>query len=62
MRALWFLPLTFVAGIHGFAVFAPYLVVVFTAVHLRSRQRAKARARLLQPALQPPLQLVPVTA
>ena len=49
MRALWFLPLTFVAGVHGFAVFAPYLVVVFTALHLRSRSRAKARARALVP-------------
>jgi hypothetical protein len=53
MRALWFLPLTFVAGVHGFAVFAPYLVVVFAALHLRSRSRARARARAL---------LVPVPA
>jgi hypothetical protein len=42
MRSLWFMPLTFLAGVHGFALFAPYLAVVFTALHLRSRRRARA--------------------
>ena len=41
MRSLWFMPLTFLAGVHGFALFAPYLAVVFTALHLRSRRRAR---------------------
>ena len=41
MRSLWFLPLTFVAGVHGFAIFAPYLALVFAALHLRSRRRAR---------------------
>ena len=41
MRSLWFLPLTFVAGVHGFAIFAPYLALVFAALHLRSRLRAR---------------------
>lgn len=46
MRSLWFLPFTFVAGAHGFALFAPYLVVVFAALHLRSRRRARVESRL----------------
>ena len=41
MRSLWFMPLTFLAGVHGFALFAPYLAVVFAALHLRSRRRAR---------------------
>ena len=30
------------AGVHGFALFAPYLAIVFAALHLRSRRRARA--------------------
>ncbi len=41
MRSLWYLPLTFLAGVHGFAIFAPYLALVFAALHLRSRHRAR---------------------
>jgi hypothetical protein len=44
MRSLWYLPLTFLAGVHGFAIFAPYLALVFAALHLRSRSRARAAA------------------
>ena len=44
MRSLWYLPLTFLAGVHGFAIFAPYLAVVFAALHLRSRHRARLAA------------------
>ena len=50
MRSLWFLPLTFVAGAHGFAIFAPYLVVVFAALHLRSRRRARLALAVAAPA------------
>jgi hypothetical protein len=39
MRMLRFLPLTFVAGVHGFAIFAPYLAVFLTAVHFLKRTR-----------------------
>ena len=42
MRSLWYLPLTFLAGVHGFAIFAPYLALVFAALHLRSLRRARA--------------------
>jgi hypothetical protein len=44
MRSLWYLPLTFLAGVHGFAIFAPYLALVFAALHLRSRHRARVAA------------------
>ena len=44
-RALHFLPITFLAGTHGFAMFAPYVAVVLAALHLRSRHRQrKAKA------------------
>jgi hypothetical protein len=49
MRSLWYLPLTFLAGVHGFAIFAPYLAVVFAALHLRSRHRARLAAAALAP-------------
>jgi hypothetical protein len=40
---MWTLPLTFVAGVHGFALFAPYLLVVATlSVSLTIRRRAPA--------------------
>jgi hypothetical protein len=38
MRAVWFLPLTFLAGVHGFALFAPYLLLCI-AVHHASQPR-----------------------
>ena len=44
-KALSFLPLAFVAGTHGFAIFAPYVAVVLAALHLRSRHRLRARAK-----------------
>ena len=51
MRSLWFLPLTFLAGVHGFAIFAPYLAVIFAALHLRSRRRARLAATVPVPVL-----------
>lgn len=42
-KALQFLPLAFLAGTHGFALFAPYVAVVLTAFHLRSLHRDRAR-------------------
>lgn len=39
MRCLWFMPMTFLAGQHGFALFAPYLAVFLASAHLiRSRR------------------------
>ena len=52
-KALSFLPLAFVAGTHGFAIFAPYVAVVLAALHLRSRHRIKARARARRAAAVP---------
>ena len=48
-KALRFLPLAFLAGTHGFALFAPYVALVLAALHLRSvrRERTRARARAL---------------
>jgi hypothetical protein len=34
MKSLRFVPLAFVAGVHGFPMFVSYLVVVVTAVHV----------------------------
>ena len=39
------MPLAFLAGTHGFAMFAPYAAVVMGALHLRTRHRTRSRAR-----------------
>lgn len=39
MKALRFLPLTFLAGIHGFAIFAPYSLIALIVVGLVRRYR-----------------------
>lgn len=44
-RALHFLPLAFLAGTHGFALFAPYVAVVLAALHFRNVRRDRARER-----------------
>jgi hypothetical protein len=46
-RALRFLPLAFLAGTHGFALFAPYVAVVLAALHLRTRHRQRSRDKAL---------------
>lgn len=33
MRSLRFLPLTFLAGVHGFVYFAPYLALFLAIAH-----------------------------
>lgn len=43
MKALRFLPLAFLAGTHGFAIFAPYLAVVLAALQVRAWQRSRAK-------------------
>jgi hypothetical protein len=40
MRSLRFVPLAYLAGIHGFALFAPYLAFFLAATHLLHRRRA----------------------
>ena len=55
-KALTYLPLAFLAGTHGFALFAPYVAVVLAALHLRSvrRQRRSARQRSALPTVAAP--------
>jgi hypothetical protein len=55
LKALRFLPLAFLAGTHGFALFAPYAGLVLAALHLRSvhRRRARRPARLAVPLPSP---------
>jgi len=43
MKALWFLPLAFIAGEHGFAFFAPYLAVCIAMLSLLKWRRRPAR-------------------
>ncbi len=45
MKALWFLPFTFAAGAEGFALFAPYLILLLSGLHL-ARARREARRTL----------------
>jgi hypothetical protein len=39
MRSLRYLPFAYLAGIHGFALFAPYLALFLAASHLIHRRR-----------------------
>jgi hypothetical protein len=51
VKSIRFLPLTFVAGMHGFALFVPYLVLVVAAtLILRRRPLAAARMSFAEPA------------
>jgi hypothetical protein len=43
MRLIWFLPLTYLAGIDGFGWFIPYLLVVGIVAALVSRLRSVRR-------------------
>lgn len=49
MRTLRWVPLTFLAGLHGFAIFAPYAAIVMTVYHIH-RYRRRTR---VAPALSP---------
>ena len=44
MRTLRLIPLTFICGVHGFAFFAPYLVMFLAAAHLLKRKRTPVLA------------------
>jgi hypothetical protein len=39
MKAVRYLPLAFLAGVDGFALFAPYLAVVFAVVMMTGRRK-----------------------
>jgi hypothetical protein len=38
MKQLRWLPFAFIAGVHGFAFFAPYAAVMLVAAHLLRRR------------------------
>ena len=49
MRIAWFLPLAFMSGEHGFALFAPYLLLIGAVAGLRrfATRRVPAPAPVL---------------
>jgi hypothetical protein len=47
MRALAFFPLAYVAGVHGFALFAPYAATFLVIAHFLRRSRQAREARLV---------------
>ena len=50
MRWFWAFPLTFVAGVHGFAIFAPYLVLIaMLAASRRSRRISRRQISSVAP-------------
>ena len=42
MKTLRYVPLTFLCGVHGFALFAPYLAMFLATAHLLKRFRTTA--------------------
>jgi len=50
MRVAWFLPLAFVSGEHGFALFAPYLLAITLLAGIKVRRRRAVDRSELQPA------------
>jgi hypothetical protein len=48
MKVLAFFPLTYLAGIHGFAMFAPYAALFVAAAHVLRWSR---KSRVAKPAL-----------
>ena len=64
MKAMWLLPFTFTAGAEGFALFAPYLILVLAVLHVsrcvRTARRSMPAFRLpaaseIHPSAQPAL-------
>lgn len=41
MKSVRFVPLAFLAGVHGFILFAPYATLVLGALHLLGRTRRR---------------------
>ena len=55
LKALRFLPLAFLAGTHGFALFAPYAGLVLAALHLRSLHRRRVHRQRIADVSAPSL-------
>ena len=49
MRSLRWMPLTYLAGLHGFLLFAPYVLLVLTVRHLYRRAQARRVAVAVAP-------------
>lgn len=63
MRLIWFLPLTYLAGIDGFGWFVPYLFLVGAASALLARKRSRRRTvRVDMPLVGDLLELEPAAA
>ena len=41
MKHMRWIPLTYLAGVHGFAIFAPYVAIMLTAAHLIRKHQAR---------------------
>ena len=46
MKSLRYLPLTFLCGVHGFALFAPYAALATAALLLFRKRRQRALAAI----------------
>ena len=46
MRTLRWLPLAYLAGFHGFAIFAPYAAVLVAVCHLTTWRRKRVAVRV----------------
>jgi hypothetical protein len=53
MRALHLLPLTFIIGIQGFAMFAPYVILLLLAAWAVERLRTAPSSPQAQPVALP---------
>ena len=60
MRTLWLTPITYLAGIHGFAYFVPYLVLI--GLLAMATKYARRLRRELAPVRVPVLELKPAAA
>ena len=59
MKSLRFLPLTFLAGVHGFAMFAAYAAVCLIVVYVIQRRRRLILVPVRSTRLDAPLALSP---
>lgn len=57
MRSLWFMPMTYLAGIHGFAYFVPYLAFIGVTALLIGYSRKMRKDLVPVPAFAPQSEL-----
>jgi hypothetical protein len=56
VRCIRFLPVVFLVGIEGFAMFAPYVVLLFLAGYLITRLRSQQQPQLAEARMELPLE------